>query len=147
MGGPEGKEPSTGTIPMSVGTWPAGPHTPHRRTFPDERIRETLRALGLDRLEGRLDAVEPWDQELSDHEKQRLAFARVLLHEPRWLFLDKATSALDEATERRVYELLAERLPRAAVITAAHRPAVVAYHSRRWTIAPQAGGPGTLQAA
>jgi putative ATP-binding cassette transporter len=115
--------------------------------FPDERIRETLRLLGLGHLEGRLDAVLPWDDELSDHERQRLAFARVLLHEPEWLFLDKATSALDEATEQRVYELLAERLPRTAVITAAHRPAVVAYHARRWTIAPEDGGPGRLLAA
>jgi putative ATP-binding cassette transporter len=116
-------------------------------TFPDERIREALRRLGLGRLEGRLDAVESWDDELSDHERQRLAFVRVLLHEPEWLFLDKATSALDEAMERRVYELLAERLPRTTVITAAHRPAVVAYHARRWSIAPQDGGPGRLLAA
>ena len=116
-------------------------------TFPDERIHEVLGLLGLGHLEGRLDAVEPWDQELSDHERQRLAFVRVLLHEPEWLFLDKATSALDEAMERRVYELLAQRLPRATVITAAHRPAVVGYHARRWTIAPQDGGPGRLLAA
>jgi putative ATP-binding cassette transporter len=116
-------------------------------TLPDERIRETLRLLGLEHLEGRLDAVESWDQELSDHERQRLAFVRVFLHEPDWLFLDMATSALDEAMERRVYELLAERLPRTTVITAAHRPAVVGYHARRWTIAPHDGGPGRLLAA
>jgi putative ATP-binding cassette transporter len=116
-------------------------------TFPDERVREVMRLLGLGHLEGRLDAVEVWDQELSDHERQRVAFVRVLLHEPEWLFLDKATSALDEAMERRVYELLAQRLPRATVITAAHRPAVVGYHARRWTIAPQDGGPGRLLAA
>jgi putative ATP-binding cassette transporter len=116
-------------------------------TFPDERIREALRALGLGQLEGRLDAVEVWDQQLSDHEKQRLALARVLLHEPEWLFLDKATSALDEEMERKVYELLARRLPNATVITAAHRPSVVAYHTRRWAIKPQEAGPGRLEAA
>jgi putative ATP-binding cassette transporter len=116
-------------------------------SFPDDRIRETLHLLGLGHLEGRLDAVLPWDDELSDHERQRLAFVRVLLHEPEWLFLDKATSALDEATERRVYELLAERLPDTAVVTATHRPAVVGYHARRWTIAGEEGGPGRLLAA
>jgi putative ATP-binding cassette transporter len=116
-------------------------------TFADERIGEVLRLLGLGHLEGRLGAVEAWDQELSDHEKQRLAFVRVLLHEPEWLFLDKATSALDEATERRIYELLGQRLPHATVITAAHRPAVVSYHTRRWTITPEEGGPGRLQPA
>jgi putative ATP-binding cassette transporter len=116
-------------------------------TFRDESIREVLHALGLGKLEARLDEVEVWDQQLSDHEKQRLALARVLLHEPEWLFLDKATSALDEETEHQVYELLARRLPNATVITAAHRPSVVAYHTRRWAITPHEPGPGRLEAA
>ena len=75
--------------------------------FSDERIREALRALGLANLEGRLEDVGQWEQELSPHEQQRLAVARVLLHEPDWLFLDKVTSSLDEETERRVHDLLA----------------------------------------
>ena len=115
--------------------------------FSDEQIVEMLRLLGLHNLERRLDDEESWDQQLSDHERQRVALVRVLLHEPEWLFLDKATSALDEATERRVYELLAERLPDTTVITAAHRPAVEGYHERRWTIAPREKGPASLVAA
>ena len=116
-------------------------------TFPDERIREGLCELGLASFTGRLDDVEPWDQLLTDAEKQRLALVRVLLHEPEWVFLDKATSALDEATEARVYELLAERLPRAAVVTAAHRPAVARFHSREWKLRARADGPASLEAA
>jgi len=113
----------------------------------DERIREALRALDLAALADRLDAVEPWDQVLTDAEKQRLALARVLLQEPEWVFLDKATSALDEATEARVYELLAERLPRAAIVTAAHRPAVARFHSREWRLRSRGEGPASLEAA
>jgi len=116
-------------------------------SFPDEQIREALRALGLARFTERLDEVEPWDQRLTDGERQRLALARVLLHEPEWVFLDKATSALDETTEARVYELLAERLPQAAVVTAAHRPAVAAFHSREWRLLPHGDGPASLEAA
>jgi putative ATP-binding cassette transporter len=115
--------------------------------FPDERIREVLRLLGLGHLEGRLGDVEPWEERLSGHEQQRISIARVLLHEPEWVFLDKATSALDEAMEKRVYELLAERLPRTTLISVAHRPAVEAYHARRWTLAPRDHGPASLQAA
>lgn len=112
--------------------------------FPDERIREALRSLGLGHLEARLDDLEAWDQQLSGHEQQRLAIARVLLNEPDWLFLDKATSELDDAMEKRVYELLAERLPRTAVISVAHRPAVEAYHAKRWTLARHERGAAEL---
>ena len=43
---------------------------------------------------------------LSPGEQQRLSFARALLVKPDWLFLDEASSALDEATEAAMYGLL-----------------------------------------
>ena len=116
-------------------------------TFPDERIREVLRLLGLGRLSARLDATAAWDQQLSPHEQQRLAIARVLLNEPEWLFLNKATSALDEEMETRVYALLAERLPHTTMISVAHRPEVAAYHARHWKITPNAEGGASFEAA
>lgn len=103
-------------------------------TFTDEEMREALRLLGLGRLEARLDEIEEWDQYLSPLDQQRLGLARVLLQKPDWVFLDKATSALDEPLERGVYALLAERLPDATVISIAHRPDVVDYHTRRWML-------------
>jgi vitamin B12/bleomycin/antimicrobial peptide transport system ATP-binding/permease protein len=116
-------------------------------TFSDDRIREVLGFLGLDQLGARLDETHPWDQRLSPHEQQRVAMARVFLNEPDWVFLDKTTSALDEDMEKRVYELLHARLPGITVISIAHRPAVAAYHERRWTITPNAHGASSLQAA
>lgn len=108
-------------------------------TFPDGRIVKALRLLDLGHLAARLDSMEPWEQELSMHEQQRLALVRVLLHEPGWVLLDEATSGLDEAMEQGIYELLAERLPRTAVISVAHRPAVARYHQRSWTLAREDG--------
>jgi putative ATP-binding cassette transporter len=115
--------------------------------FPDGRVREALRLLGLGHLEAKLDQVEPWDQELSGSEQQRLAFVRVLLNEPDWVFLDKATSELDESMEKRVYELLAEKLPKSTVISVAHRPSLLPYHTRFWRLSPRDYGPASLQAA
>ena len=115
--------------------------------FTDERIRSVLQILGLEQLEARLDDIEPWDQVLSPHEQQRLAIARVFLNEPEWVFLDKATSALDEETEERVYQLLAARLPHTTVISVADRSTGRPYYGRRWTLTPRDHGPSSLQAA
>ena len=116
-------------------------------SFPDERIGEVLRVLGLGHLEPRLGDTDQWEQLLTPHEAQRLALARVLLHEPDWIFLDKATSALDDEMEKRMYEILAERLPHAAVISVAPRPPTEDFHGRRWTLAPGADGRVALRAA
>jgi putative ATP-binding cassette transporter len=116
-------------------------------SFGDAQIREALGLVGLSALAARLDDVETWEQVLSPHEQQRLALARAFVHEPQWLFLDKATSALDEETERRIYELLAQRLPRSSVVSVAHRPVIGDYHARRWTFAPGTDGRAALQAA
>jgi putative ATP-binding cassette transporter len=108
-------------------------------TFADDRIVKALRLLDLGHLGARLDSTEPWEQELSAPEQQRLALARVLLHEPGWILLDEATSGLDEALEQEIYELLAKQLPHAAVMTVSHRPALARYHQRSWTLARKDG--------
>jgi putative ATP-binding cassette transporter len=115
-------------------------------TFPDDKIREVLRLLELRSLENRLDETEHWQQQLSGGEQQRLALARAFLVQPDWLFLDEATSGLDEESEARVYQLFRERLPSAAIVSIADRPALAQYHSRRWSLTPGAGG-AVLEAA
>jgi putative ATP-binding cassette transporter len=108
--------------------------------FPDDEVCEVLRLVGLDHLQSQLDACDQWDQKLSPHEQQRVGLVRVFLHEPDWVFLDKATSALDQDMEKKVYALLEERLPRTTVVSVAHRPEVADYHRRRWTFVPGPGG-------
>lgn len=103
----------------------------------DEALREVLRAVALEALAGRLDEEGNWSLALSGGEQQRLAVARVLLQRPDWLFLDEATSAMDEDGERRIYELLRERLPHAAMVSIAHRPGVAKYHERKITFVPR----------
>jgi vitamin B12/bleomycin/antimicrobial peptide transport system ATP-binding/permease protein len=110
------------------------PETPDHYT--EEACREVLETCMLGHLVPRLAESANWSLVLSGGEQQRVAFARALLYRPNWLFLDEASSALDEPTERRMYELLAERLPGAAVISVAHRPTVEAFHKRQLVIDP-----------
>jgi putative ATP-binding cassette transporter len=107
----------------------AGLHT-------NEACREVLEACAMGHLLPRLDETANWSLVLSGGEQQRLAFARALLYRPDWLFLDEASSALDAPTERRMYELLRQRLPGATVISIAHKPDVVALHRRSVVIDP-----------
>lgn len=96
----------------------------------DDQLREVLDAVQLPELAervGGLDAVRDWEKELSIGEQQRLAFARVLVRQPRTVILDEATSALDSANEAALYERV--RASGASVISIAHRPAVLAHHT------------------
>ncbi|MEA3156430.1 MAG: vitamin B12/bleomycin/antimicrobial peptide transport system ATP-binding/permease protein [Betaproteobacteria bacterium] len=105
-------------------------------TYSDDAIRQMLQSVTLDKLVDELDQERNWSLSLSGGEQQRLAIARALLHRPDWLFLDEATSAMDESGERLIYELLRERLPKTALISIAHRPGVAGYHDRKLVFVP-----------
>jgi putative ATP-binding cassette transporter len=73
----------------------------------------------------------PRDQTLSGGEKQRLAFERLLLHSPEIVVLDEATSALDARSQDQMLELVTKELPKATVVSVAHRAELEAFHSRK----------------
>ena len=122
---------------MPIGSLKDGlcyPDTADRHS--DAECREALQMCGLAHLAPRLDQATSWSLVLSGGEQQRLGFARALLFRPDWLFLDEATSALDEPAERHMYEMLRQHLPRATIVSIAHRPGVVAFHERQIVIDP-----------
>src|SRR5690606_10389203 len=95
-----------------------------------ERIAELVTAVGLPALVARLDEEAHWNRMLSPGEQQRLGIARALLHAPDFLFLDEATASLDEPSEEKLYRLLQERLPKAAIVSIGHRSTLAALHRR-----------------
>jgi putative ATP-binding cassette transporter len=103
--------------------------------FSDHDCREALRACRLGDYVDRLQESDDWRRMLSPGEQQRLAAARMLLHEPDYVFLDEATSALDSENEMHIYRLLTERLPHAAIVSVAQRESLAQFHKETLDIA------------
>lgn len=81
--------------------------------YPDDRAAHApetmiaaLKAVGLGRLTTCLDETMRWDRDIAADEQQLLAFARVFLHQPQWVVMDDAASALGAAERRRVFSLM-----------------------------------------
>ncbi|WP_203071063.1 ABC transporter ATP-binding protein/permease [Falsiroseomonas ponticola] len=108
--------------------------------FPAEAAAAALRRCRLGALVPQLDKVSRWDRVLSLGEQQRLAFARLLLHRPRWVFMDEATSALDEANQAAMFALFQAELAGAALLSIGHRPGLDRYHDRVLALRPAPGG-------
>ena len=110
----------------------------------DVTLSEALEAVGLPGLAGRLSEAGHWALQLSPGEQQRIAFARALVQRPDWLFLDEATSAVDEATEARLYRLVRERLAGTTVFSVGHRATLRTFHSRQLLVRANGSGPSSI---
>lgn len=106
-------------------TYPSPPNA-----FSDDEVRTALLRCDLANLLDKLDREERWDRELSLGEQERIAFARLLLHKPGWVFLDEATAALDEDSQHHIMGLFDAELKGTTVLSIGHRPDLAAYHTR-----------------
>ncbi|NOT57716.1 MAG: ABC transporter ATP-binding protein/permease [Deltaproteobacteria bacterium] len=95
----------------------------------DAELVAILQQVNLDDLPERVggfDGEFKWKDLLSLGEQQQIAFARVLLSHPAYVFLDEATSALDSANEEVLYKSLASA--RITVVSVGNRAALRHYH-------------------
>ncbi|KAI9893879.1 MAG: hypothetical protein M1814_005432 [Vezdaea aestivalis] len=91
------------------------------------RVLDEVRLGYLPDREGGWDARKEWKDVLSGGEKQRMGLARVLYHEPRFVVLDEATSAVSSDVEGLLYERCKER--GVTVVTASTRASLKKYHT------------------
>lgn len=108
--------------------------------FTDAQLEAALELVGLAHLMPRADDTAIWEQTLTAGEQQRLGFARLLLHRPKWVFLQEATDALDPEGERSLMELLINEFPTAAILTVGFHAELEQYHQRRLILAPSSDG-------
>jgi putative ATP-binding cassette transporter len=99
-----------------------------------EREAEVLSVCRLGHLIKHLDQEADWANILSLGEQQRLAFGRVLLNQPDVVFLDEATSAMDEEQEAIMYRTMLEWLPDSVVVSIGHRSTLKPFHRFELTL-------------
>ena len=90
------------------------------------RVLEVVRLGYLPEREGGWDTRKEWKDVLSGGEKQRMAMARLIYHEPRFAFIDEGTSAVSSDVEGLLYENAKER--GITLITISTRVSLKKYH-------------------
>lgn len=101
-----------------------------RRGLIDKEIQSVIRKVELDDLVqriGGLDALLDWPSVLAAGEQQKVAFARLFLGKPEYVFLDEATTALEPDNERRLYEQLKDSVR--IIVSVGHRAMLSKYHT------------------
>ena len=98
-------------------------------TADEEILSPLLVECGLSHLMEKTDTEADWSHILSLGAQQKVAFVRVVLSKPKWVFLAEATSAMDEETEEKMYRLLTA-LPGTTVISIGHRSTLDKWHNR-----------------
>jgi vitamin B12/bleomycin/antimicrobial peptide transport system ATP-binding/permease protein len=106
-------------------SYPAAPGA-----FDHAAVMAALERVGLRHLLSSLDREKRWDQVLSLEEQQRLAFARLLLHRPRWVLLHDALGALDEEQRQDLLAIFEHELADTAVVGLGRSPARTDFYDR-----------------
>jgi ATP-binding cassette subfamily C protein len=84
--------------------------------------------------EGMLTTVGERGSGLSGGQRQRIAIARALVHKPKLLILDEATTALDPATEAAICATLRELRGELTILAISHQPAILKAADRAYRL-------------
>jgi len=94
----------------------------------EEKIKKALEICKLEKFIPRLQEVATWSDQMSPGEQQRVAFVRVFIQRPEWVFLDESTSMLDMPNEALMYDMISKELPACSVVSVGHRPSLDVFH-------------------
>jgi putative ATP-binding cassette transporter len=124
--------------------------------FTSEEYMAALERMKLAHLSPDLDREARWERELTPEDQHKLAFARLLLHKPRWIILDEAIDHLDEDARNLVLDIFGQELAEAAVVNIGRADTQKGFFTRvlhliedpeGQRLAPRPGTPVSVQAA
>jgi putative ATP-binding cassette transporter len=116
----------------------AYPHS--TEAFDHPAIVNALAGVGLEHLEPHLDTVNRWDRDLTDDEKQCLAFARVVLQRPGWVVVNDALDVLDPKSRERIRTLFESELADMGLINIGHDQPETGFYPRKLHLVVDPGG-------
>lgn len=99
--------------------------------FDSATLQHALECAGMAWLTPRLQESDTWSRILPLRSQQRLAFARLLLHKPCWIFIEEATDALTPKDEEFLMEMLSRELPNTSIITISFHVGLEHLHQRK----------------
>jgi vitamin B12/bleomycin/antimicrobial peptide transport system ATP-binding/permease protein len=102
--------------------------------FKRSDLEKLLKRVGLKDLINQLDHVESWEKLLSREQQQRLGLVRVLLYQPKWLFILESLDSLTPDGEVQMMELLSKELPNAGILNITNHPTAESFHQRKLRI-------------
>jgi ATP-binding cassette subfamily C protein len=105
----------------------------------DEDVEYALRAAGAWDFvaampEGIHSVAGERGHKLSGGQRQRIAIARALVHKPKLLILDEATTALDPASEAAICDTMCEISGQLTILAISHQPAVLNVADRAYRL-------------
>ena len=103
-------------------------------------IAKALVDVGLEHLAPRLQEENRWDRDLTDDEKQCLAFARVILQRPQWVVVNDALDALDPKSRLRIRALFSSELSEIGLINIGHDQPETSFYPRKMRLVVDPGG-------
>ncbi|KLO20044.1 hypothetical protein SCHPADRAFT_992162 [Schizopora paradoxa] len=120
---------SLGTLRDQV-IYPHSVKEMRERDFSDDDLLAILSIVQMDHIverEGGWDAARDWRDALSGGDQQKIAWARLFYHTPKFAILDEATSLVPLDMETKMMEYATQR--GITLLTVSHRPSLWKYHS------------------
>ena len=116
---------------LPIGTLRSAICYPKMNHLPDDNeLHQLMIRCKLEHLITSLEESKNWGAVLSIGEQQRIAFCRILINVPDIVYLDEATSAIDEETEAELYAMIKKGLPDALIVSIGHRSTIAQWHEQ-----------------